>query len=121
MRLTNDRGRARHEIEQRLSDNMDLTISRRFRANPPPSVRLFTKTSRPHAPRDGEPLKHAARDLLDGRVRGFEIRDAIAVEQLLGGAHLECALLRGRITAVGPAFLPDLLQSDWLDREAEQL
>ena len=66
--------------------------------------------SRTQAALDALAVDDAARDLLDRALGRVDVRDAVALEQVLGAAHLELALRERRVAAAGPALVADLLQ-----------
>ena len=65
-------------------------------------------------------MQDRRRDLLDRLRRRVERRDAFALHQLLGLAHLVAAIVERRVLAARAPLLADLAQALGLDREPEQ-
>src|SRR6185437_10709014 len=134
MSATKLRGRARQETRVRVSSSIAPTItyvgytsSRAALLFWPRRLELFRYARRasgagapckfhaddlgPQPPLDAGGVENAGRNLLDRALRGIERGDAQAGDQRLGGAQLVTYLLLGRVTALRPALVADLLQA----------
>src|SRR5688572_11252109 len=84
-------------------------------------VRRIPIRSRPQPALDALAIDDAARNFLDRALGRVELRNAVALEQPLGGAHLELALTERCVAAAGPPAAANLVEPRRLDRETEQL
>ena len=65
--------------------------------------------------------KNLRGDLFHGKMRGIDVRNVLATEQILHLAHFELALGVARIAAVGLALVADRGEAVRVDGQAEQL